>query len=226
MARWNPFTRKEEAPLESSGDAPETPAGLLGRFKTALKKTVQVLNTDIRDLVGKEGRLVDDDFLDELFAYLIKTDMGNGPATKIRDEIARKFCARKVMMSDLVDSAKTTIHEIMHQENDDVCMADSGPTVVMVVGVNGSGKTTSIAKLAKRFIDSGNSVVLARGIRSGQQPLNNSRSGQSALERKLLPVARVAIRQALLTRPSSRPKTVTRMSVLSIPPVDFRRRPI
>ncbi len=163
MARWNPFARNEEVPLESSGDAPEIPAGLLGRFKTALKKTVQVLNTDIRDLVGKDGRLVDDDFLDELFAYLIKTDMGNGPATKIRDEIAGKFRARKVMMSDLVDSAKTTIQEIMRQEDDDVCMADSGPTVVMVVGVNGSGKTTSIAKLAKRFIDSGNSVVLGAG---------------------------------------------------------------
>lgn len=141
----------------------EKPGGFFGRFKKALKKTVNVLNTDIRDLVGKEGRLVDEEFLDELFAHLVKTDMGAGPAAKIRDGIGSKFRGRKVMMTDLIESARGTITEIMAQENADIQTADSGPTIVMVVGVNGSGKTTSIAKLAHLFTEQGKKVVLGAG---------------------------------------------------------------
>lgn len=163
--------KPEELPPEKAEPAQEQPVekpiekpkGMFGRFKSALKKTVQVLNTDIRDLVGKEGRLVDDAFLDELFADLVKTDMGAGPAGKIRDGIQSKFRGRKLFMSDLVTSAKETISEIMKQEQGDVQMAVEGPTVIMVVGVNGAGKTTSIAKLAHKFTSEGKSVVLGAG---------------------------------------------------------------
>lgn len=136
--------------------------GMFGWAKSALKKTVDVLNTDIRDLV-KEGRLVDDEFLDELFADLVKTDMGVGPAGKIRDGIQSEFRGRKLFMSDLANSAKRTITEIMRQDSAEVHMATSGPTVIMVVGVNGAGKTTSIAKLAHQFNEQGKSVVLGAG---------------------------------------------------------------
>ena len=190
MALWNPFSKKSsdeagkekpESAESSAADVSETPAvpappaapaevkqeekpkGIFGKLKGALKKTVQVLNTDIRDIVGKEGRLVDDDFLDELFAMLVKTDMGSATASKIRDAIGKKFRARKMMYEDLVATAKEIITEIMAQENDDVGMAQSGPTVVMVVGVNGSGKTTSIAKLTNLFINQGKQVVLGAG---------------------------------------------------------------
>jgi len=56
-------------------------------LRSALKKTNDLLNTDIRDLFKREGRLVDDAFLGELFAILVKTDMGAGPAARIRDRI-------------------------------------------------------------------------------------------------------------------------------------------
>lgn len=181
MAVWNPFRKKEENdddnrsksdsssaspnPSDNSASPENSPqkTGILGRFKQALKKTVDVLNTDIRDLVGKEGRLVDQEFLDELYAHLIKTDMGLGPAQKIRDDIGSQFRGRKVMMADLIGSAKQTIREIMDQDQADVQMATSGPTIIMVVGVNGAGKTTSIAKLANRFAQQGKSVVLGAG---------------------------------------------------------------
>ena len=152
-----------EAPTPTPEPEPDKPKGMFARLKSAMKKTVDVLNTDIRDLVGKEGRLVDDEFLDELFAYMVKTDMGVGPAGKIRDDIHSKFRARKLFMSDLVQSAKTTIGEIMEQSDAGMKMTDSGPTVIMVVGVNGAGKTTSIAKLANLFSTQGNSVVLGAG---------------------------------------------------------------
>jgi fused signal recognition particle receptor len=148
---------------QPAADAKAEKVGIFGRFKSALKKTVQVLNTDIRDLVGKDGRLVDDEFLDELFTFLVKTDMGNRPAAKIRDEIKSRFRGRKVHMSDLIDSARSTIREIMRQDQSGIHFATSGPTVIMVVGVNGSGKTTSIAKLTHRFVNQGKSVVLGAG---------------------------------------------------------------
>lgn len=141
---------------------PEKKAGFFGKFKQALKKTTNLLNTDLRDLV-KEGRLVDDDFLEEIFALMIRTDMGVGPAGKIRDNIKSNFRGRKVEFGDLVASAKETVREIMQQGSADVAMADSGPTIIMVVGVNGAGKTTSIAKLVYRFKEAGKSVVLGAG---------------------------------------------------------------
>ena len=190
MSKWNPFrknTPKDETPSQppatesgqGSGNgsdpppsppAPEQPSdsgkpkkvGVLGKFKQALVKTVNVLNTDLRDLV-KEGRLVDDAFLEEVFALMIRTDMGVSSASKIRDDIGKKFRARKVEFSDLLASAKETVREIMHQGSADVQFAESGPTVIMVVGVNGAGKTTSIAKLVNRFKEQGKSVVLGAG---------------------------------------------------------------
>ena len=189
MAIWNPFGKKkkqdaEPAPPEKTAEsevpdsgastpappAPETPeppkkekGGFFSGFKRALVKTAKTFNTDIRDLFKKEGTVVDDEFLDKLFAHLVKTDMGAAPAKKIRDEIGKKFRARKVYMSDLVESAKVTITEIMQQENAEIAFAPAGPTVIMVVGVNGSGKTTSIAKLTYLFTNQGKKVVLGAG---------------------------------------------------------------
>ncbi|MFM7563938.1 MAG: signal recognition particle-docking protein FtsY [Planctomycetota bacterium] len=148
---------------KTESEKPAPKRSMFGFIKQALKKTVDSLNTDIRDLFGKEGRLVDDEFLDELYRHLVKTDMGVGPAGKIRDSIRSQFRGRKVMMSDLIDSARETIREIMEQEASGIQWATTGPTVIMVVGVNGSGKTTSIAKLTYRFVSEGKSVVLGAG---------------------------------------------------------------
>ncbi len=154
---------RELAPTAPPNAAqPEESVGFFGKLRKALRNTIQVLNTDIRDLV-KEGRLVDDEFLDELFLYLVKTDMGNRPAAQIRDDIKRNFRGRKVHLVDLISSAKSTIREIMQQDATGINFAASGPTVIMVVGVNGSGKTTSIAKLTHRFRKAGKSVVLGAG---------------------------------------------------------------
>ncbi len=181
MARWNPFGSSDQKKNENtespppenqdandSNDASSPPPtekkkGLFGGIKRAMSKTMEVLNTDIRDLVKEDGRLVDDQFLDELFAHLVKTDMGNGPAAKIRDDIKSKYRARKMTLTQLIDSAKETISAIMQQENADINLASSGTTVIMVVGVNGAGKTTSIAKLVNLFKQQGKTVVLGAG---------------------------------------------------------------
>lgn len=154
-----PTTEKPVAkPIEE-----ESSGGLMGWFRSAIRKTAQVLNTDIRDLVGRDGRLVDDEFLQELFAHLIKTDMGVAAATEIRTAIHSQYRGRKVHLNELINAAKMTIRDIMKQEEVRLTLADQGTSVIMVVGVNGSGKTTSIAKLANMFRQDGKSVVLGAG---------------------------------------------------------------
>lgn len=137
--------------------------GWLDRIKAGLKKTSQVLKTDIRDLFKQEGRLVDESFLVDLYAIMVKTDMGVGPAAEIRDEIRRESLSRRLLMSDVISVVQRKLLQLMTQSGGELHWADSGPTVIMVVGVNGSGKTTSIAKLANRFRQDGKRVVLGAG---------------------------------------------------------------
>jgi fused signal recognition particle receptor len=134
--------------------------GLFDKFKQGLKRTTQLLNTDIRDLFKSEGRLVDDVFLAELHETLIKTDMGVKAADEIVEEIHSSFRARVVHMDDLLAAVKRKLKQLMAQPAEPIRFAPSGPTVIMVAGVNGTGKTTSIAKLAHLFRSQGKKVVL------------------------------------------------------------------
>lgn len=137
--------------------------GLFDRIKKGLQKTNQVLNTDVRDLFRSEGRLIDEQFLDEMRAILIKTDMGYEPAQAIVDEVAKKMRGRVVQLEEVIATWKTKLKELLAQDDAPMQFADSGPTVIMVCGVNGAGKTTSIAKLACLFRERGKSVVLGAG---------------------------------------------------------------
>src|SRR5581483_12489973 len=114
--------------------------GLFDKLKEGLRKTTRLLNTDIRDLFKSEGRLIDDAFLEELFAILIKTDVGVPAAQQAVDEIRADFRGRVVEMSDLLAVVKRKFKEILDQPEDPIHLAPSGPTVVMVAGVNGAGK--------------------------------------------------------------------------------------
>ncbi len=146
--------------------SPETgaKASWLSRLRGALSKTNSVLRTDIRDLWKSEGQLVDDDFLQKLFAILVRTDMGGPAATQIRDRIARDFRARRVeLKSEILSIIQSEIRDFFQAGKSPLIMSESGPTVILVVGVNGSGKTTSIAKLAYRFRQQGKRVILGAG---------------------------------------------------------------
>jgi fused signal recognition particle receptor len=152
----------EESPVDATPD-PAPRQGWFVRFKQGLQRTTRVLNTDIRDLFKKEGRLVDDEFLRDLFAILVKTDMGVEPAKEIQDQIQTEYRARVVHLDELLTAVRAKLKELLEQPERPIELAPSGPTVIMVVGVNGSGKTTSIAKLAHMFAQQGNQVVLGAG---------------------------------------------------------------
>ncbi|MDR1923887.1 MAG: signal recognition particle-docking protein FtsY [Planctomycetaceae bacterium] len=134
--------------------------GLFSRIKGALTKTVKLLNTDIRDIFKSSGRLVDEEFLGELFTMLIKTDMGVDTAKEIVDEVRKQFRGRVVQMQDTVDLIKSKLKLLMTQPAAPIICAENPPTIIMVCGVNGSGKTTTIAKLTQMFISENKKVVL------------------------------------------------------------------
>jgi fused signal recognition particle receptor len=140
-----------------------TVMGIFDKLKQGLSKTWKSLNTDVRDLFKSEGRLVDDVFLDELRAMLFKTDMGYDATEQIVAQIATEFRARVVTWKQVLDVIKKKLRELMAQDDAPIRFAESGPTVVMVCGVNGSGKTTTIAKLARLFQSQGKKVVLGAG---------------------------------------------------------------
>jgi fused signal recognition particle receptor len=137
--------------------------GFFDKLKAGLVKTTKLLNTDIRDLFKSQGRLVDEKFLDELFTALVKTDMGVPAAKEIIEEIGTKYRARVVEMNEIVADVKVKLKSLMAQPSEPIKFAPSGPTVVMVCGVNGAGKTTSIAKLTQLFTSQGKKVLLGAG---------------------------------------------------------------
>ncbi|HEX4147489.1 MAG TPA: signal recognition particle-docking protein FtsY, partial [Pirellulales bacterium] len=116
--------------------------------------------TDIRDLFKSEGRLIDEAFLEELYAVLIKTDIGVPAARQTIERIGSRFRGRVVHMSDLLADVKLELKQLLAQVDEPIQFAASGPTVIMVAGVNGAGKTTSIAKLARLFTSQGKTVLL------------------------------------------------------------------
>ena len=137
--------------------------GLFDRLRAGLSKTAEVLNTDVRDLLKREGRLVDETFLEELRAALVRTDMGPAAAEAIVVDVGERLRARVVEPDVVIDSIRSELLRRLLEKSAPLRIADDGPTVILVTGVNGSGKTTSIAKLAHRFVSHGNRVVLGAG---------------------------------------------------------------
>jgi fused signal recognition particle receptor len=146
-----------------SDDENQPKRGIFARLKRGLQKTTQLLQTDIRDIFKGGSRIVDDQFLEELRRALIHTDMGPQGAKENVEEIQKNYRARVMELDDAIAVIKTKLKELMAQEEAPLKMASIGPTVIMVCGVNGSGKTTSIAKLAQLFLKQGKTVVLGAG---------------------------------------------------------------
>ena len=134
--------------------------GLFDKLKAGLQKTNRLLFTDVRDLFKSEGRLVDEAFLDDLLETLIKTDMGVKSAQLIIDRVRSDFRGRVVHLADVLATVKSQLKELLAQPEEPIRLAAEGPTVIMVAGVNGAGKTTSIAKLTQLFRGEGKQVVL------------------------------------------------------------------
>lgn len=139
-------------------------AKTLDRLKGALKKTADVLNTDVRTLFVP-GRQIDEAFLGELEEKFIRADMGVKNVEMIVGAIRDRWRLGRIRNAA---EAREVVKEMMLRdwpvEEREIRFASSGPTVIMVAGVNGAGKTTSIAKLANLLKNrAGKSVLVAAG---------------------------------------------------------------
>src|SRR5580693_6067387 len=130
--------------------------GLLERLKKGLAKTAQLFN--IRSWFGRK---VDQSFLDDLESRLIQADVGVAATTRIIDRV-REAYSEKTADEDLVNFVKSELKGLLVDPRPGTLrVAPKRPTVYLIAGVNGSGKTTSIAKLAQYLKDRGNSILLA-----------------------------------------------------------------
>ena len=129
---------------------------LLERFKKGLFKTAQLFNVR-----AWFGRKVDQDFLDELEAKLIQADVGVKSTAKVVDRVRDAF-ADKTAGDDLVEFVKAEFKTLLADPRPGaLAVSPTKPTVYLIAGVNGAGKTTSIAKLAQRLKGEGKTILLA-----------------------------------------------------------------
>jgi fused signal recognition particle receptor len=131
---------------------------ILNKLKSGLSKT-RNLFSGIKGLF-RLGRRIDEGFLDELEAQLIQADVGVDVTERIIDELREAHANKEVTEELLAFVQKMIASALVESDNAVACNAD-GPTVIMVVGVNGVGKTTSIAKLAQLYGTDGKKVLLA-----------------------------------------------------------------
>ena len=131
--------------------------GLFSKIKNVLSKTRDSIGKKLNDLFS--SNVLGDDFYDGLEDILISSDVSVSTAVEIVDEIREKAKEEKARDRDFV------INLLREELFDTVNYADKidfkAPTVIMVVGVNGVGKTTSIGKLANKFVNEGKSVTIA-----------------------------------------------------------------
>jgi len=137
--------------LEEITAAPAAKPGLLGRLMgRAAPQTI------VR-------RTLDDDMLEQLEELLIAADMGVDTALRVTANMAEGRLGKKLSVSEIKELMSTEVARIMDPVARPLPLYPRTPQVVLVVGVNGSGKTTTIGKLASQFKAAGKKVVIAAG---------------------------------------------------------------
>lgn len=133
--------------------------GFFDKLKAGLAKTKNALFGRLDQLFRGFSK-VDEDMLEELEEVLITADVGVCPTEKIIDGLRGKIRAEKITEPEKVKTALEEILVSMIGEGEPLVL-DTKPSVILVIGVNGVGKTTSIAKIANLLKSEGKSVILA-----------------------------------------------------------------
>ena len=165
FSRFSKSGEKSGEKLESEGDAkPEQKKeGFFARLKKGLSKTKENLGSGIDNLF--RGKKIDDDLFEELETQLLVADVGVETSLKLVESLTDHADRKQLKDGE-------ALYELLKQEMAELLVPvdkplvpenPDGPYVILMVGVNGVGKTTTIGKMAKQFQQQGKSVMLAAG---------------------------------------------------------------
>ncbi len=148
---------QESAPQAQTEEQEEKSSGLFSRLWQGLSKTRGSVAGRVDELIEATEE-IDDDFYEDLVDILIMSDMGVSTSDKIIEELKRRIEEKRITDAKAArEILKDILKDLMNQPRRPL----KWPMVMLVVGVNGVGKTTTIGKLALRFKDARHSVVLA-----------------------------------------------------------------
>lgn len=137
-------------------------AGFFAQLKAGLTKTRQNFVDKVEEIFTGRKK-IDDDLYDELEEVLIRSDVGVNTSLELVERLRKEVRQRKISeASELTPVLQELISELLGDE-ETLNFANQGPSVILVVGVNGVGKTTTIGKLANRLKNDGKKVILAAG---------------------------------------------------------------
>jgi len=158
--------RLAQAIAERASRQQETESGrsFFRGLRNGLARTREVLNADISELVTGRKE-IDEDLLEELEMLLVAADVGVPATTRIIEDLAYRVKLREVSDPEgLLDAVRRQLADILHRADSPVRQPVPGrPQVILMMGVNGVGKTTTIGKLTKQLQAEGNKVMLAAG---------------------------------------------------------------
>ena len=136
--------------------------GFFDKIKAGLTKTREALSDTLGSVFTGFSE-IDDDFYDELEESLILADLGVETATKATERLRKVIRERHLKTTE---EARTALKEIlveMLNVGNSTLNLSTNPSVILVIGVNGVGKTTTIGKIAKQLVDQGKNVMLVAG---------------------------------------------------------------
>ncbi|KAF1854121.1 hypothetical protein Lal_00005341 [Lupinus albus] len=143
-------------------EAPPTKKGWFAKLKEGLSKSSSKLTDGITSIFTK--RKLDDEALEELEELLITADLGPATAAKVTAELARTRFGKEVSPEEVKSTLAAEVSKIVTPVAKPLVLDPAlKPHVILVVGVNGTGKTTTIGKLARQFKADGKTVMLAAG---------------------------------------------------------------
>ena len=156
----------EEQPAVEDRPAEEQPAetgGWTARLKQGLSKSRDKMAKSLAGVFG--GGKIDEDLYEELETVLLTSDMGIEATEHLMDEVRRRVSLKGLSDGrELRQALKEAVYDLLAPLEKPLEIPDNGqPFVIMMAGINGAGKTTSIGKLAKYFQSQGKSVILAAG---------------------------------------------------------------
>ena len=168
-AAQQPETEQPKAKQpESETKQPETETnqpekqGWAARLKQGLSKSRDHMAKSLAGVFG--GGKIDEDLYEELETVLLTSDMGIEAAEELMEEVRRRVSLRGLSDgAELREALKEAVYELIKPLEKPLVLPEKGPFVIMMAGINGAGKTTSIGKLAKYFQQQGKSVLLAAG---------------------------------------------------------------